>query len=103
MTESGIGECQHLHCMGIEKGQYSSTSDLQTCLCTCGNYQCVPIHGLPLIRIPVLLSLSVEVGRGYCPFHIFYTFKDTGGNTPPLLVHVMNCMCDVQLLARIIG
>ena len=60
-----MGECQHLHCMGIEKGQYSSTSDLQTCLCICGNYQCVPVHGLPLIRIPVLQSPSVKVVRGY--------------------------------------
>ena len=36
VSESVMGECQHLYCMGIEKGQYSSTSDLQTCLCTCG-------------------------------------------------------------------
>ena len=37
------------------------------------------------------------------PFSYFLPFKDTGGNIPPLLVHVMNCMCGVQLLARIIG
>ena len=74
MTESVIGECQQLHCMGIEKGQYSSTSDLQTCLCTCGNYQCVQFHGLPLIRIPVLQSPSVEVGRGYALLIYFLHF-----------------------------
>ena len=67
-----------------------------------GNYQRVPVHGLPLIRIPVLQSPSVEVGRRHALFILLH-FKDTGGNTPPLLVHVMNCMCGVQLLPRIIG
>ena len=38
------------------------------------NYQCVPIHGLPLIRIPVLQP--VEVGRGYALL-IFSTFLQT--------------------------
>ena len=57
--------------MGIEKGQYSSTSDLQMHVyvqCHVVNYYHVPIHGLPLIRIPVLQSPSVEVGRGHALF-----------------------------------